>query len=163
MNVSANGEVVSLTAERRMREQTAEIIALQERIRLLEKHVGDRVVPKIERDRNTHGHEPQGACREAGRTVSMELPVVTCSGCGNELDALTVLREIALEEISFCYQLSSMRREHKALDSQITELKRQRAYLRRCVRADERRAGGGIVSEPQGDDETCPTQMTTER
>lgn len=107
------------------------------KIRSLEKQVDDltqrltdalgQVKPALSRTIND--------CRHLGTgyEVSDNVPEVRCKGCNGLVDPYDVLREIAHEEVAFCYRSNELRAEAARLAKEVESLKGKRARLRAQV------------------------------
>lgn len=134
---AAPGEgVLDLGKERELRSLRTRVTELEGRLAV---HAG-KMIPGGREAFSGHDEKHSISCGQHPQvTVSMHTPLVTCTVCGERLEALDVLRMMVRREVSFCYWNNDLREKKKLLEKEVENLTRARNNLRAQVKRSNKK------------------------
>jgi hypothetical protein len=143
----------ALTLETQVAELQKQIAELQGAVRPAIDHVRDR----------TGKHEGANCRYHLALVVDETKHHVECAWCGEILDPVTVLTELARKERIFCHWIEHLRKEKIAMSKEVQELRVTRSRLRSDVKIAQKRLVEVRAQYPRGVPFPASTPDTDEK
>lgn len=137
--------VTDLADRRRALSLEAQVVELQKQIASLQ----GAVRPAIDTVRDRTGkHETENCRYHLALVVDESKHHVECAWCGEILDPVTVLSELAKKERTFCFWINSLRDQKVAMTKEVQDLRVKRSRLRSDVKIAKKRLVEVLAQTP---------------